>query len=88
MRATPPLEVEVDSRGRVPLRRVATSRRYRVTRSDDGEITLTPVVSVLERELALLSNPEMAARLRRSIAEAEAGQLKPYHPGASDDVDD
>ena len=88
MRAgTNALEVELDSRGRVPLGRIATSSRYRVTQSEDGEIILTPVVSISQRELALLRNPEMVAKLRRSIAQAEAGQLKPYNPGSLEEDD-
>jgi hypothetical protein len=73
------LEVETDARGRVPLgKMVRQHQRFRATTLDDGEILLTPVVVISERELALLRNPEMSGRLRASIAEAEAGKLVPY----------
>lgn len=73
------LEVETDSRGRVPLgKMVRQHQRFRATTFDDGEILLTPVVVISERELALLRNPEMSGKLRASIAEAEAGKLIPY----------
>jgi hypothetical protein len=74
------LEVELDSRGRAPLGRIATSPRYRVEKLDGGEILLTPVVSITERELAVLANPELVASLKEGIAQMKAGQVKPYTP--------
>ncbi len=77
-----PLEVETDSRGRVSLGKVSKpGTRYRVVETEDCELVLTPVVSVSARELALLQNPQVADRLRGSIAQAEAGELKDYGPG-------
>lgn len=87
-------EVEVDARGRISIGKLARGRdRFRVTVLDDGELLLTPVVSVSERELALLANPERAERLRQAIAHAEAGELKSFGPGyftrlVGADVDD
>ena len=76
------LEVETDSRGRVPLGKIVDHhQRYRATAHVDGEITLTPVVTLSQRELNLLRNPELSAKLRNSIAEAEAGKLTPYDLG-------
>jgi hypothetical protein len=78
---TPPtsLEVETDSRGRVPLGKIVRQhQRFRADVLESGDILLTPVVVVTERELALLRNPEMSAKLRASIAEAERGELVPY----------
>ena len=54
--------------------------------TEDCELVLTPVVSVSARELALLQNPEVASKLRRSIAQAEAGELKDYGPGHFSDL--
>jgi hypothetical protein len=70
----------LDSRGRVPLGRIATSPRYRVEKLESGEILLTPIVSITERELAVLANPELVARIQRGIAQMKAGQVKPYTP--------
>ena len=76
------VEVETDARGRVPLGRIVNHhQRYRATAHDDGEITLTPVVTLSQRELNLLRNPVLTAKLRNSIAEAEAGKLTSYDPG-------
>jgi hypothetical protein len=79
------LEVELDSRGRVPLGRVATAQRYRVERLDGGDILLTPVVSMSERELAVLANPELVASIRAGVAQMKGGQVKPYTPKPIDD---
>jgi hypothetical protein len=80
------VEVETDSRGRVPLGRIVDHhQRYRATAHEDGEITLTPIVTVSQRELNLLRNPELTAKLRNSIAEAEAGKLTAYDPGPVED---
>jgi hypothetical protein len=76
-------EVELDSRGRVPLGRIATSHRYRVERLEDGEILLTPVVSISERELAVLANPELVESIKRGVAQMNAGQVEPYTPKAT-----
>jgi len=83
------LEVETDSRGRVPLGKIiGHHQRYRATAHEDGEILLTPIVTVSQRELNLLRNPELSAKLRASIAEAEAGKLTPYNPGPVEDDED
>jgi hypothetical protein len=76
------LEVETDARGRVSLGKISKpGTRYRVVETEDCELVLTPVVSVSARELALLQNPEAAKKLRHSIAQAEAGEMKSYQPG-------
>ena len=82
-------EVELDSRGRAPLGRIATHQRYRLEKFEDGSILLTPVVSISQRELDFLSNPDLVASVRLGIAQAHAGQLKPYDPGplVEDDED-
>jgi hypothetical protein len=74
------LEVELDSRGRAPLGRIATAQRYRVERLDGGDILLTPIVSITERELAVLANPELVASIKAGVAQMKAGQVKPYTP--------
>ena len=76
-------ELEVDSRGRVSLGKLrGEARRYTATELGDGEILLSPVVSISPRELAMLRNPAMSRRLRKAIAQAEAGKVHPYEPPA------
>jgi len=69
-------EVEVDSRGRVSLGRAGAEpgRRYRVEQRVDGVLLLIPVVSIPEREMVVWRNPELAAEIRGSLAEAERGE--------------
>ena len=75
-------EVEIDGRGRISVGRLARGRdRFRVTQLEDGELLLTPVVSVSERELAFLRNPSAVATVRGAIAHAEAGELKSFGQG-------
>ncbi|MHB8681782.1 MAG: hypothetical protein ACYDA2_06780 [Acidimicrobiales bacterium] len=76
------IEVEVDSRGRVSIGKLARGRnRFRVTVLEDGDILLTPVVSVSERELAFLSDPEAVAAVRRGIEQSKAGDVKVFPVG-------
>lgn len=76
-------EVELDSRQRLPLARIVEDdqRRFRVTKLPDGDYLLTPVVSVSERELAMLRNPEATARLERAFGLAGAGKVVRHAPG-------
>lgn len=76
-------EVELDSRQRLPLARIVedNQRRFRVTKLPDGDYLLTPVVSVSERELAMLRNPEATARLERAFGLAGAGKVVRHAPG-------
>jgi hypothetical protein len=68
-------ESEADSRGRVALGRAGArpGRRYQVRADDDGVIVLTPVVSIPEREMLVWERPDLAAQVRQSVADAEAG---------------
>ena len=64
-------EVEVDPRRRVTLGKAGKPghRRYRVEEDDMGVLTLTPVVSVPVTMIA--------DRLRKAVALADAGDLRP-----------
>ncbi|WP_175616249.1 hypothetical protein [Mycobacterium sp. GA-1841] len=64
-------EVEVDPRRRVSLGKAGKPghRRYRVEEDDMGVLTLTPVVSVPVTMIA--------DRLRKAVALADAGDLRP-----------
>jgi hypothetical protein len=77
-------EVELDSRQRAPLAKILprdARTRYRVERLPDGTIVLTPVVSLTDRELSLLSDPERVASIRRGVEEAHAGKVVRHEPG-------
>ncbi len=68
-------ETEADIRGRLSLGRAGAKpgRRYRVATNDEGVLLLTPVISILERELPVWEDAELAARVRKGISEAHAG---------------
>jgi hypothetical protein len=82
---TATMEVELDSRQRAPLAKVLPKsdhgRRYRVERQEDGTIVLTPVVSLTERELSILANPERMESIRRGVELAKAGKVVRGEPG-------
>ena len=63
-----------DSRGRVALGAVAKDKKYSVSVNAAGDILLTPVVTIPERELWLHRNSEAQAMIDRGIADAEAGR--------------
>ncbi len=69
-------EAEVDGRGRVSIAKAGAQAgtRYRVSRRSDGEILLTPVVSIPRRELLVWENPELARTILAGLAEAERGE--------------
>jgi hypothetical protein len=68
-------EAEVDPRGRLSLGKAGATpgRRYRVESNVDGVLILTPVVSIPEREVALLTDPEVQRRILRGLDQAEEG---------------
>jgi hypothetical protein len=53
---------------------VAEDSRYAVSVSDDGDILLTPVFSIPERERWVWENPEVLASLNRGIEQAARGE--------------
>lgn len=74
----PVTEAEVDGRGRVSIAKAGaeSGTRYRVSRRPDGEILLTPVVSVPRREMLVWENPELASTILTGIAEAERRETR------------
>lgn len=72
----PVTESVVDSRKRISLGKagVAEDTRYAVSVSDDGDILLTPLVSIPAREQWLWDHPEVMASIDRGIADIEAGR--------------
>jgi len=82
-------EVAVDGRRRVTLGPAATHQRYRVQVQDDGDIVLTPLVSIPARELDLWNDPDLLASVKRGLAQAAAGDvhdLGDFEQYADDDV--
>jgi hypothetical protein len=69
------LLAQSDARGRVTLGLIAKDKRFSVAFSQTGEILLTPVVTIPEREAWLYNNPAALAQVDRGIADAEAGRL-------------
>ena len=76
-------EVEVDGRNRLPLGKLVQcdKQRFRVTPLDDGEILLSPVISVSVREMRVIQNPGRLASLKEGIAEAGRGDVVKFEPG-------
>jgi predicted transcriptional regulator len=77
------IELEVDERQRVSLGKVIGKdvKRVRVEELADGVIMLTPVISLSERELSVLANPERLASIKAGILEAKEGRIVRHEPG-------
>lgn len=69
-------EAEVDSRGRVSIARAGAQpgTRYRICRRADGDLLLTPVVSIPQREMLVWENPDLAHRILTALDEVERGE--------------
>ena len=69
-------ETVVDSRKRISLGKagVAEDTRYAVSVSDDGDILLTPLVSIPAREEWVWERPELIRSIREGIAQAARGE--------------
>jgi hypothetical protein len=76
-------EVELDSRQRLPLAKVVqgSQKRFRVERLPSGEYLLTPVVSISERELAVLRDREAMDKIREGVSQAAEGDVVRYEAG-------
>jgi hypothetical protein len=76
-------EVELDSRQRLPLAKVVqgSQRRFRVEKLPSGEYLLTPVVSISERELAVLKDREIMNKIEEGVKQAAAGDVVRYEAG-------
>lgn len=69
-------EAMADDRGRLPMSKsgVRKDDRYAVAVNDDGQILLTPLVSIPRRELIVWENQMLRESLARGLAEAAADQ--------------
>jgi hypothetical protein len=76
-------EVELDSRQRLPLAKVVqgSQRRFRVEKLPSGEYLLTPVVSISERELAVLKDREIMDKIEEGVRQVVAGDVVQYEAG-------
>jgi hypothetical protein len=71
-------EALADERGRLPMGKsgVRKDDRYAVAVNDDGQILLTPLVSIPRRELIVWENQALRESLARGLAQAAAGELE------------
>lgn len=86
-------EALADERGRLPMAKsgVRKDDRYAVAVNDDGQILLTPLVSIPRRELIVWENQMLRESLARGLAEAAAGEtesLGSFAQYADEDVED
>jgi hypothetical protein len=73
----PVTETVVDSRRRVSLGKAGVSEntRYAVSVSDDGDLLLSPLVTIPARERVIWDRPEIMALIDRGISDVEAGRV-------------
>lgn len=69
-------EAMADERGRLPMAKsgVRKDDRYAIAVNDDGQILLTPLVSIPRRELIVWENQLLRESLARGLAEAAVGE--------------
>jgi len=78
------IEVEVDERQRVSLRKVLGKNvsRLRAEQLPDGSVLLTPLVASLsQRELDALTDPKVSAGIRAGVEDSKAGRVTRYPAG-------
>lgn len=75
---TPIGELTADDRSRIAFGKAGVRRddRYAVAINDQGEILLTPLVSIPKRELIVWENERLRASLARGLADSAAGRVK------------
>lgn len=74
---TPVGEFTADDRSRIAFGKAGVRRddRYAVAVNHEGEILLTPLVSVPKRELIVWENEQLRASLARGLADSAAGRV-------------
>ncbi|WLT40688.1 hypothetical protein NON20_26390 (plasmid) [Synechocystis sp. B12] len=65
--------IQPDSRGRIYLGSEVTSKLYRASTNDLGQILLEPVVAIPEREAWLFKNPEALSAVKQGLQESAEG---------------
>ncbi|MGX9790395.1 hypothetical protein [Mycobacterium sp. MMS18-G62] len=73
----PVTEVTADDRGRIAFGRIGVHRndRFLVSRRASGELLLTPMASIPQRELLVWENESVRHSLLRGLADAAAGRV-------------
>ena len=61
------INVEIDSRGRLGLAKVAKPGMWRATKRPDGSVLLEPAQVLTEAEIAVLMNPEVSEAIRETF---------------------
>ena len=67
--------IKADSKGRVILGAEFSGKNYRVSKCATGEILLTPVATIPERDMWLYKNPHALAMFHQGLADAAAGKV-------------
>jgi hypothetical protein len=69
-------EVSADERSRIAVGKAGVRRddRYAVAVSDDGEILLTPLVSIPKRELLIWENAQIREAVSLGLLQSAAGE--------------
>lgn len=86
----PVTEVTADDRARIAFGRLGVHRddRFLVSRTESGEILLTPLASIPKRELLVWENDELRASLLRGFHDAAAGRVAPMDDWLDRDDED
>jgi hypothetical protein len=73
----PVTEVIADDRARISFGRIGVHRndRFLVSRRASGELLLTPMASIPQRELLVWENESVRNSLLRGLADAAAGRV-------------
>jgi hypothetical protein len=73
----PVAEVTADDRARIAFGRIGVRRndRFLVSRRASGELLLTPMASIPQRELLVWENESVRNSLLRGLADAAAGRV-------------
>lgn len=70
-------ETSADDRSRIAVGKAGVRRddRYAVAVSDDGEILLTPLVSIPKRELLVWENAQIRESLSRALSQSAESKV-------------
>lgn len=86
-------EVSADERSRIAFGKAGVRRddRYAVAVNADGEILLTPLVTIPKRELLVWEDEKIRAALARGLEQSASGDvidLGDFNQFANDEIDD
>ena len=74
-RKTAAKKARADTKGRIPLGTKAAGKKFSITHNQEGQIILTPLARIPEREAWLYENPEALALFRQGLADVAAGRV-------------